>query len=297
LDKLLEVDVFFSPNPIFTSVSRHCFYLLTVHDLSFEVFPEFFNTYRRIWHWLVNPRKLTERADKVLAVSHSTKKDLKKIYRVPGKKIKVLYPGISSKIKPSYNKKCLEELFKKRGFVFPDKYFLFLATLEPRKNLISVLLAFDRLWKEGKIDHWLVVAGEEGWLFSETAKVFQSMEFKDKVIFLGGVSEEARKILYSCAQMFIYPSFYEGFGFPPLESLACNGGVVICSSNSSLPEVVGEAALLINPYNPEELAWAMERGVKDWELRKILKEKGKKQSQRFSKSRSAEQFLEQLPNR
>jgi glycosyltransferase involved in cell wall biosynthesis len=289
LDKLLDVDIFYSPNLIFTALSSQCQSLITMHDLSFERHPEFFNFYRRLWHWLVNPRALVQKAEKVISVSESSRADIINLYHHSSKKVELIYPGIAKNI---YFCDRKDEAFLKisRKYKLPLEYILFLATLEPRKNMESVVAAYDYLRGKDKIKHKLVIAGGEGWMFKKTRQLILKSKYNKDIILIGEVENEERKYIYSGADLFVYPSFYEGFGFPPLEALAC-GTTVVCSYTASLPEVVGDAALLVDPYNYNEMALAIEKGIKDKKLKILLREKGFKQARKFSWLKSARKFL------
>ncbi len=292
LDKLLGVDLFYSPNLIFTALSSRCKHIITMHDLSFERHPEFFNFYRRLWHWLVNPRKLVQQADKIISVSESSKQDIIKLYHCPPAKVKLIYPGLSRQIF-ACSRKTENFLRLAKKYKLPPQYILFLATLEPRKNMGSVIAAYDYLKEKGKIKHKLVIAGGEGWMFKKTRRLILESKNRRDIILIGEIKSEERKYLYSGADLFVYPSFYEGFGFPPLEALAC-GTTVVCSQTASLPEVVGGAALLVDPYNYDELALAIEKGLKEKKLRDILKKAGFKQAQKFSWKKCAQAFINLL---
>ena len=326
LDKLLNVKVFYSPNIMFSAISARCPHLLTIHDLSFDRHPEFFNFKRRVWHWLVNARSLARKAVKIITVSESTKDDLLELYRMKPEKVLRIYPGLAKDLrqcagkglkvgdqekvresvqenapqKPDQKDLIDQEQELKNSLNFheikgrydlPEKYILTLSTLEPRKNIDSVILAFQYLKKQHKIDHKLVIAGGQGWLFERTQQLINNSKYREDIMLIGEVESEDRKYLYVGADLFVYPSFYEGFGFPPLEALAV-GTTVVCSHISSLPEVVGNSALLVDPYNREEIAWAMERGLKDKKLKTMLKQSGFEQARRFEWQKSAKKFLE-----
>ena len=196
LDKLLEVETFYSPNLIFTAISSRCRYFITIHDLSFENHPEFFNFYRRLWHWLINPRRLVSRAEKIIAVSDSTKEDLTTIYHCSSARIERIYPGISQEIFP-VNKISRGFYDVSRKYQLPRKYILALATLEPRKNIDSIILAFDRLKKDKKIDYKLVIAGSEGWCFAATKKLILDLKRREDIFLVGEIDSCDRKYIYA----------------------------------------------------------------------------------------------------
>jgi glycosyltransferase involved in cell wall biosynthesis len=167
---------------------------------------------------------------------------------------------------------------------------LFVSTVEPRKNLPTLLRAFRRLRDNYKTDAVLAIAGRRGWLFQEVDKVVAELNLGESVRFLGGVPNEELVYLYNAAKLFVLPSHYEGFGLPPLEAMAC-GTPVIVSNVSSLPEVVGDAGMLIDPADVEGLTVAMWRALTDDALRREMREKGLRRAQIFSWERTARETL------
>ncbi len=277
LDLLLGgVDIFIMPNISFFALSTKCKLILTVHDLSFEYFPEFFSFKRRLWHFLVNPRKICRRADNILAVSTSTKNDLIMRYGIKSQKIKLITPirNISFYLK---NKISEERKYKvRKKYALPKKFILFLGTIEPRKNLINLIKAFELFKKHSKEagDYYLVLAGQLGWEYKDLMKIIKLSEFKNNIIFIDYVSQKDKPELYSLAKLFVYPSFFEGFGFPVVEAFA-SGTAVITSHSASLPEVVEDKALLIDPYRPGDIYLAIKMLIEDKKLRKIYEQAGK----------------------
>lgn len=292
LDRLLGVSVLFSPNIIFTSVSPECRHVLTLHDLSFVRHKEFFDRYRRLWHWLVNPRRLVQNAATIVTVSDSSRDDIVSLYQCPPQKVKRIYPGVGEQFAPVKRERRAFAAVKKK-YNLPEKYILILATLEPRKNIESAITAYEILRKENRVRHKLLIAGSTGWLFAKTRKQIRRSKYRKDIVFVGEVDDEDRCFLYAGADLFVYPSYYEGFGFPPVEALKC-GTTVVCSYTSSLSEVVGNAALLASPYDPHEIAWAMERGLKDGKLKRMLKNEGIKRAGRFIWKETARQIIDVL---
>jgi glycosyltransferase involved in cell wall biosynthesis len=283
-------------------------FILTIHDLSFERYPEFFaskgnigiNYIRgRFWHKYVNARKICEQANKIITVSESTKNDLMDIYKISEEKIKVIYEGAntSRKSKVESQKSDEEKFFDiKDKYNLPEKFILFLGTLEPRKNIAGIIRAFEIL-AGGGVEHpigcstpYLVIAGKKGWLYDDLFKMSEKSRVKDKIKFIGYVDEDDKSSLYELASLFVFPSFYEGFGLPPLEAMAC-GVPVIASTVFSLSEVVGDAGILVDPYNVNEIAGAMKAVLNDDVLRARLIEKGLKRSEMFSWEKAARESL------
>lgn len=238
-------DIFLCPNLNFFSFSSYQKFVIVVHDLSFERYPELYSRKMQLWHKTIQPRKWLERAHGIIAVSQNTKNDLQEIYHIPKEKIRVIYPGIDVPMQGSLSESRLNQ-----KNIFGD-YILTVSTLEPRKNIETLILAFQKANISGVK---LLIAGGEGW---KTKEIHRLAEGDSRIQFLGYVSEEEKQRLYRHARAFAYVSFYEGFGFPPLEALAY-GLPVIASLNSSLPEVLGHEAVYVDPYNVSEVAAALQ---------------------------------------
>lgn len=255
LDKLLDVDIFFMPNINFAALSSECKKVVTVHDLSFLKYRDFFSIRRRIWHKALNVNKLLKDAKLIFAVSKNTKKDIEDICNVPSKKIAVSYPGIRQGY--SVVSKDDRELEKtKAKYKLSDKFFLYLGNIEPRKNINTIIEAFDlfvqKYPKESEA-YSLVLAGGVGWKNKEIFKRWEASKNKDKIVFLGYVPSEDKLYLYNLSSIFVYPSYYEGFGFPPLEAVLC-GKTCIVSNSSSLSEVAaGGRFVVVDPYNVDDI--------------------------------------------
>ncbi len=282
IDKLLKgVDVYFNPHFFIAPLSPRCKKIITFHDLSFVRYPYFFSWRKRTWQrFLMNAQQEAQQADKIIAVSQSTKNDLIDLYGIASKKIKVIYSGVGHQFKPIKN--------IKNKYNLPDKFILYFGTIEPRKNLIGLIKAFELLRDKQVVK--LVIAGAKGWLYQDIFQAAQESKYSQDVIFTGFIKEEDKPALYNLAKLFVYPSFFEGFGFPPLEAMAC-GLPTVVSHTSSLPEVVGQGALMVDPYNIDELAWAMETALTDNSLRKQLSQKGINQAKKFSWSKCAKETL------
>ncbi|MEA3272378.1 MAG: glycosyltransferase family 1 protein [Patescibacteria group bacterium] len=274
IDKLLTnaLDVFITPNLNFISLSKKCKKIIIVHDISFEIYPEFYSLKSRLWHKFVNLKKLCQEADVIIAVSKNTARDLNDIYNIPRDKIKVIYPGVETR-------QCLVST-KKENFI------LYLGNIEPRKNIEGLIQAFESL-HHGSTDLQLVIAGSLGF---KSKKIRQLAEKHKNIKFLGYVSPEERIALYKSAKLFVFPSFYEGFGFPPLEAMA-QGTPIISSISSSLVEVIGNAGILVDSYNINELAWAMNEMLTNQKLREEMIRRGHERVKMFSWEKTAEKIL------
>lgn len=247
-DRMLPVapDVVFVPNPRLTPLSYGVPLVTCVHDLSFERFPEFLTMKRRLWHTLMRPQLLLQNSDHVIAVSEHTKEDVVHMYGIDSKKISVIYSGVSSTaVSPGDVQRI------KRVHGLPEKFLLFIGTQEPRKNIAGVIDAYTAI--AHTIPHHLVIAGERGWKTAQLAKSIASSAYGDRIHSMGFVEESEKSALYAAADLFVYPSFYEGFGFPPLEAMLA-GTPAVVSFNSSLPEIVGEWATMVDPYNTAQLS-------------------------------------------
>ena len=308
VDKLLGgIDVYFNPHFFVAPVSRDCRKVITFHDLSFEHYPEFFSKRKRLWQkFLMDTKEEAKKADKIIAVSNSTKEDLINLYGVDANKIEVIYSGVSERFKPANrgqrtanngkwgrekNGEQKEIKRVKKKYNLPEKFILYFGTIEPRKNIVGIIKAFELLKDSESLK--LVIAGAKGWLEQDIFKAAKNSKRSQDIFFTGFIEDEDKPALYNLAELFVYPSFFEGFGFPPLEAMAC-GLPTIVSCNSSLSEVVGKAALMIDPDNIDELACVMEIVLSDSKLRKRLISTGIKQAKKFSWQECAEKTLSVL---
>ncbi len=287
-----EPDIFWSPHFNFSSFSKKSKTkkVITVHDLSFLRHPEFFSWRKRFWHSALGIKKILNQADGIVAVSENTKNDLIELLGINENKIRVIYSGLNQSI-PTNKIIPISNFFPKLNL--ESGYLLYLGNIEPRKNLVNLIKAYE-LWrlnssKENK-NLPLVLAGARGWRVKSIFSAWRKSEFKDDIYFLGYVNDEIQKSLYQHAKLFIYPSFYEGFGFPPLEAMA-HSLPVITSNVSSLPEVVAEAALIIDPNKISEIAEAIEIILKDDNYRQNLIIKGLKRVEFFSWEDVAKKYL------
>lgn len=298
IDRLLGgCDVFLSPHFFIAPVSRTCKKIVVFHDLSFEYYPEFFSLSKRYWHRSMNPRKTACEADVIIAVSESTKADLINVYGIDGKKIQMVYPGVSEAFRPITEETGLNRV--KEKYVLPDEFILYFGTIEPRKNIIGIIKAFELLKNIKTKEHRnikLVIAGSRGWLYKNILREARKSSHRDDIVFTGFIEEEDKSYLYNLAKIFVYPSFFEGFGFPPLEAMAC-GVPAVVSHVTSLPEVVEDAAIMINPSIYGEITDAIEMLLGDRELYNEFSKRGIEQAKKFSWERSARDVLELILGR
>jgi glycosyltransferase involved in cell wall biosynthesis len=282
------LDVFYSPDFVLPPTLRATHTLLTVHDLSFLHFPDAFVPSLRAYLERVVPRSVA-RADRVLADSKSTRDDLVAHFDTPPEKVTVLYPGVDTRFHPQKEPGERERLMNKYGIRPP--YILSVGTLQPRKNYVRLIKAFAKLRfaDSQSAGLQLAIAGGRGWLYED---IFAEAEkHGDRVRVLGFVDDADLPALLRNAALFAFPSLYEGFGIPPLEALAC-GTPVVCSEASSLPEVAGDAALMVNPLDVDGLTQTMARVLADANLRREMIEKGLAQATRFTWQEAARQLLD-----
>ncbi len=284
IDSLIgKVDVFHSTN-FLSPYQKRGKSVITIHDLGFMIAPENANRHVQSYfrRWLPF---CARNADLLIAVSQNTREDIIKLLKIPEERIRVIYNGIEEIYQPGREKDISSPLFKK----LPEDYVLFVGTLEPRKNLLRLIEGFS-LFKKGGGKEKLVIAGEKGWSYESIFETVEKLNLEKEVIFSGYLSQEDLPALYRSASLFLFPSLYEGFGLPPLEAMAC-GVPVIASRVSSLPEVLGEAAILVNPYNTEEIAQAIKNTLEDERLRASLIEKGFARAKLFSWEKTARETL------
>lgn len=259
-----------------------------VHDMAYRAYPD--TVAQKTKRWLEGHlEQYCRRADIIITVSEFSKSEIVKYLAVPSEKIHVVYNGVDlDHYREIDDTQQIENVKQKYGIT--GDYLLYLGTLEPRKNLESLLTAYMCLKKEQKVIPRLVLAGKKGWLYDSIFEKVKEYGVQESVIFPGYIAAEDTPFLLSGALLFVFPSLYEGFGIPPLEAMAC-GTPVLTSNTSSLPEVVGDAAILADPLDIQGLKNSMSELINHPELRQMLKEKGKKRAQQFSWSASAEKLL------
>jgi glycosyltransferase involved in cell wall biosynthesis len=263
--------------------------VVTIHDLAFKIFAQFFpkKDLRRLNHFT---DYAVRNADRLIAVSNSTKNDLLKIYPfLREDKIKVIYHGYDrNRFHPGISSEYIEK--NKIKYHIPyTKYFIFLGAIQPRKNIDTLLDAFAILRKDTRYrDVGLVIAGEPGWMYEGVMKKLKKCE---NVLATGKISPEDKPSLLAGALALVFPSFYEGFGLPALEAMAC-GTPVVAADNSSLSEIAGETGILFDAYLKENMANSLIKILESDKLRVDLKQKGFKRAQGFSWEKCAEETLE-----
>jgi glycosyltransferase involved in cell wall biosynthesis len=265
-----------------------CPYLVSLHDIIHETHPQFYPPGLRFLMHHFYPIS-ARRAAKVLTISQYSKSQITKIYKIPEEKIVVTYVGVSSAFCLIADIEKIQRVADKYGI--SGSYILFVGRIEPRKNLRTLIDAYHLLKRSYKIGHQLVIAGMKDPLFKDFHNSISAKGARDSVVFTGGVAENDLPYIYNGADLFVYPSFAEGFGLPVLEAMAC-GVPVITSNVTSLPEAVGDAGVMVPPENSEILADAMYRVLMDPGLQENMKQKGLRRAQLFSWRKTAEKVLE-----
>lgn len=263
--------------------------LVTVHDLSFLTVPEGADAGLRSFLSRVVPRAVA-RADHVLADSKSTKRDLVERLGLPEQKITVVYPGVEPRFRPVADPTALATV-RARYRIGDAPFVLGVGTLEPRKNWTSLIRAWSQMRKAHGLPHRLVIAGGRGWLYEKLFQEVATSEQREHIVLPGFVEDSDLPALYSAADVFAFPSLYEGFGIPVVEAMAC-GTPVVCADNSSLPEAAGLAALLVPATDSGALADAMARIITDATLRSELCRQGLRHARRFTWTTAARTLLD-----
>lgn len=295
LDKLMGgANVFFSPHFFSAPLEKSCRLVTTFHDLSFVRYPQFFSWRKNFWHsFEMNPRQQARRSHRLIAMSYSTRNDLVSLFKINPEKIKVVYSGLVHDRAGVTDKTEINRV--RTRYQLPENFFLYLGTIEPRKNILGILKAFEDLQRKKLLSEeaHLVIAGDRGWRDSDIFKYHEQSPWRKLIHFIGTVDEKDKSLVYQLARVFVYPSFFEGFGFPPLEAMRA-GVPVITSRTSSLPEVTGGAAHLVDPYHLHDLVEAMQLLFTDEALREQYRRRGLRRAQQFSWEKSAQETLEVL---
>ncbi len=278
LDRLLGgCDIFLAPNLGFFSLSTKTKFMVVAHDLSYWRYQTFFNWRQRLWHYLVSPQKLFLAADKIITVSVNSRQELSDVLPGLNDKITTIYPGLP----PAASVEVLNDL--------PNEFFLSLATREPRKNLSGLIKGYEIFRQQSGKNIGLVVAGGSGWLSQDLQAQIAASPYLADIKLLGYVSQGQKTYLYQRAKALLYPSFYEGFGFPPLEAMSC-GCPVISAISFGTSEVCHDAALLVEPHHVEQIAAALSLVISP--AREGLMAAGQQRAANFTWSKTAEQFLD-----
>lgn len=286
---LKNIDIYHSPSPdLLPDVNARR--IVTVHDLIYKMYPQG-HTDDAIQKSETYFNELAQKADRIICCSKSTLNDLQKFFPSVASKACVIHQGVNKEIFRVLGGEEHQETgaaLTQNGINFP--YILFIGTIEPRKNLTNLIKAFSMLKKEKAFGGKLVVAGMKGWMQENIASLIETHYLKDDILFLGYLTDFELCVLYNNAEVFVFPSFYEGFGFPILEAFSC-GAAVVTSNTSACAEVAGDAALQVDPASVEDIAENIKRIIHDRDLAVQLKKKAFRRAQDFSFTKTARETL------
>jgi glycosyltransferase involved in cell wall biosynthesis len=259
-------------------------YIVTIHDLIGHVYPEYFTKKMRLWQRLFIDNAV-RMADCIMLDSMATLNDLKKFYpSTDTSKTHVVYPDLDARFGPVNDVDALARVRTK--YSLPEKFVLYVGTVEPRKNVGGLAQGYALIAESLRRECPLIIAGGLGWYADDILKEIASLNAGGDIRRIGYVDDADLPALFNCAHVFAFPSHYEGFGYPPLEAMAC-GVPVISSDRSSLPEAVGDAALIVDPDTPRQIAMELTRLLTQPELREELKQKGYERASMFRRNRCA----------
>jgi glycosyltransferase involved in cell wall biosynthesis len=284
--KKLDLDIIHSPENASLFINlKNKKKITTIYDIMAFYFPEVSGFITRYRYKILLPRTL-KTSDKIIVISHNTKKDLMNRFKIPENKIKVIYLAANENYKPLNENEIIKI---KQKYNLNYSFILYVGGLAPNKNVERLIKAYYKL-KKLDIKHKLIITGVKRYRYKSIFETIEKLNLQKDVIFTGYVPDEDLPALYNAADLFVYPSLYEGFGLPPLEAMAC-GTPVITSNTSSLPEVVGDAGIMVNPYDVDELANKMYEVLTNEGLRKELSKKGLERAKLFSWKKCAEEHL------
>ncbi|MCF6170459.1 MAG: glycosyltransferase family 4 protein [Bacteroidales bacterium] len=284
----IRPDIFISPDA-YLSLKTKFKTLLVIHDLNFEHYPGNMPLLVQKYYKFFTPR-FAEKATRIATVSNFSKQDIVRQYGTEPKKIDVVYNGANEQFKPLSRE---EKEKAKLDFADGKDYFVFIGALNPRKNLVNLFRAFDSYRNDENTTAKLVVVGEKMWWTGEIRSTFESMVYRKEVVFTGRLKMKELLRVVGAALAMTYVSLFEGFGIPIVEAFFAEVPV-ITSEVTSMPEVAGDAALLVNPFRPDDIASAMKKITFDKELRQRLIEKGKNRRQRFSWDNTARHLWQSI---
>jgi glycosyltransferase involved in cell wall biosynthesis len=264
-----------------------CASVVTFHDMTFFLYPQLHTRSKRLFFpWMM--RMSARLADAIIADSESTRRDALKILSIPEEKIFTVPLGIGEEFHRITDMHLLEDC--RRRYNLPQTFFLYVGLVEPRKNLPLLLNAYARLAQQEE-PPMLVVVGRFGWMVEDVLRQVEALQLQDRVLFTGYIPDQDLPLVYNLAQTLLYPSRYEGFGFPPLEAMAC-GTPVITTAVSAMRDQVGDAGLLIPPQDEQALFEAMRRLSRDPSLRRALAVQGQQQAEKYTWNQTALKTLQ-----
>jgi glycosyltransferase involved in cell wall biosynthesis len=278
-------DLYWEPNFIPEENIESLKTVVTVHDFSFHGHPEW-HPAERIGYFEENFMKKISRADTIVTVSEKIKSEAMEILGIPSEKIEVIYNGIDHDLFRIYDEESLRE-FRERVSI-PEKFILFVGSIEPRKNLLNLLKAYHRLDEESKREFPLIIAGFKGW---ENREIMDEMEKeKEHIAYLGYLDDRDLAMLYSSASIFVYPSLYEGFGIPPVEAMA-SGTPVLTSSGTVMEEICADAVIYADPFDIDDISSKLHLMISDDTLRDDLVRRGVERASLYDWERCAREHM------
>jgi glycosyltransferase involved in cell wall biosynthesis len=282
-----RIDVLHSPHHTAPVLARGVRRVITFHDLTFFVLPGRYPPTRRLYFQTVS--RLTARlADALICPSNAVRDDILRLLKVDPSRVRAIAEAAAPAFRPLDDAAAVERLRLKH--LLPERFVLSVGSLEPGKNRTTLLRAYAKLREQG-IEQKLVVVGQRAWRYEGDFRLAEELGLKRDVVFAGYVSPEDMPALYNAADLFVFPSLYEGFGLPVLEAMAC-GVPVVASNVSAVPEVAGEAALLVDPSDVRQICDAVERLLRDDTLRSALRERGLQRAAEFRWEKAARETVE-----
>ena len=282
-----KIDIFHATN-FLLPYCKYARSILTIYDLSILKFNNFHPLKRRMVFSKDRLSNSAGKADAIITCSEATKTDIVEILDVPPEKIKVIYAAVSAEFGKMASRQSIEKALKK--YSLPERYILFVGTLEPRKNVARLIEAFGEAKKRIGPGFKLVLAGGKGWYYKDIFTAIDRLSLNDSVVYLDYVVREDLPLILSGAQAFVYPSIYEGFGLPPLEAIS-RGIPTLVSDVSCFPEIIGDGALKVDPYSVDAIADGICRILTDKGLRESLKQKGLEKAKAYSWEKAARETL------
>lgn len=282
-----HIDVYHGVCNFELPVRKMCRYVVTIHDLVPLFFPELV-PWKHLLFFKLFMKRAAQAADLIITDSEHSKHDIVQHLAVPEEKIRVIYLGYDAKHQEIRDQQVIQDVITRYGICQP--YLLFVGVIEPKKNLERLVDAFVILQRENVIDKELqfVIAGAKGWFYEQLYRKVQELNLEHQILLTGFVPDEDLPYLYSGAELFVFPSTYEGFGLPVIEAMSY-GIPVVTSKTSSLPEIAGDAGFLVDPNSPESIAQGLISVLSDENLQAKMKQAGRLQAQKFSWQRTAEQ--------
>lgn len=266
----------------------NCYSVVNIHDVIALDYPQYCSFENSLYFRKMLPYSIIN-SSKIVAVSHTVKNDILRHFPIDPSKIEVIYNGIDKIFFDSPNDDILSRI--KLKYKLPEKFILFVGNIEPKKNIIGLIDAFEKLLSNNAITHSLVIVGQFGWKYKSIASKIFNSKYYDKIIYLGYVPREEILSIYYLSDLFVFPSFYEGFGIPPIEAMACNVPVIV-SNTGALPEITNKCAFEVNPYSIDSIANGIFTVLTNENLRMELINKGFLHSKKFLWSNTSIQTIQ-----